>query len=558
MREIPRQEREGATIKLFDRTGATCRVFDFSALGFGHYLAESMARAFAVRFGPRTVETQSQAWRALRSLAQAIVDPGGEPLQKLPRNFLVRLRDSLARSGLGARGAQNQINISVALVEWCLRNEPRAIDSMAITLVPTLYERTQGVSRPAIAEEIVKKVLVACYEDINEVEYKLGQGRLLIERGVQPGDSEQLRAIHRLLKETDGMLPQQKIVRSRRLKKIAYEGGGLREIAEYLCLTIKQAFPFYLAILAQTGANPMALRLLTRDCVRPHSLVSSLERMVWDKSRSGREQYVDFPVSKHWSAPNLVRRLTALNADLVPLAHASEQQFLFIVNALMRRPASLITWASIHKHLDKFIAKHGLPIFDLAGFRSHVAKAHHIQGGSISAAQERLNHAEECTTSRYTPLADRASYHDQMVIGFQGRLIREARGEQPRWNKTAGGIKPAAHETIFGFRCSNPFEGRATGSVVGKLCLQFQKCATCPGALIPLDDVRVVGKILATFRHLEATGIRAKKEGWWDRYRAVYEPTYQILSKELLPAVSEVVRSKAEKYALLEILPYLE
>jgi YD repeat-containing protein len=417
--------------------------------------------------------------------------------------------------------AQARINVCVELVEWCLRNEPRVVANGVTTMVPTLYERVPQEPRPAVPEDVVKRVLAACYKDIEETERKLELGRHLGKQGAQPGDDEQAQAVHQLLIATRGKIPGRRDLNSRQTLLVD-AAGGLREVTRYLRLTAPQVFPFYLAILAQTGANPMALRKLRRDCVNPHPLVSHLERIVWDKPRAGKEQYVDFPAGKTWSAPSLVRRLVALNRTLVSAADSGDRQYLFLTQGTSASTATVLSWAYIHLLLDKFIAKHDLPSFDLAGFRTHVAKAHHVEAGSLIAAKERLNHAEVSTTVRYTPLGDRAAKHDQTMVAFQGRLVREARGEQSRWTSDGSVKKGGAHETLFGFRCSDPYEGRAPGSVAGKLCQQFQKCATCPGALIPLDDTRVVAKLLATSRHLEATGLRAKKEGWWERYCAVY------------------------------------
>lgn len=556
--EIFRQERNGVVITVFDKKGVVRRTFDFSDLGFSHSLAEAAARFFSVRYGHLRIETQSLAWRAYRNLASAVAGVAGCEIQRLPINAIPLLREELLRLRIAPRGAQCRINTCVDLVEWCLRNEPNVVYKHTSTLVPTMYQRVQPVARPEVPEDVVKRVLAACYTEIEEVERLHELGRRLWEEGVQPSDNAQVRAFHQLLVATRGKIPLQKGLESR-IKKVATQAGGLRLVTEHLRVTASQVFLFYLAILAQTGANPMALRELRRDCVLPHPLVSNLERIVWEKRRSGKEQYVDFPLPKEWSAPNLVRRLVALNAVSVPAADKSDQQYLFLFQNAVTSKAALASWANIHILLDKFIKKHGLPNFDLAGFRTNVAKAHHIQAGSIVEAKNRLNHADVSTTARYTPLTDRAVHHDQTMIQFQGRFVREARGEQSRWlNDNNKKKKGMSYETLFGFHCSDPFEGRMPGSTVGKLCLQFQQCATCPGALIPLDDVRVVAKLLATSRHLELTGDRAKKEGWWDRYRVVYEPIRLILLKELLPGVSDSVLTKAEKLVTLQFLPHLE
>ena len=557
LREIPSLECDNGIVTLRDEKGVTRRTFDFTALSFGGRLAEAAARYFSSRYGSLTIETQSIAWRSCKNLADAIESLDGRAIQRLPKDAISRLSDSLLRSGLKPKVAQTRLNICVQFVEWCLRNEPLVVVKGAIKMVPTLYERLPQESRPAVPEKLVKSVLAACYQDIEETEVKLGLGRRLLEEGVRPDDDDKTKALHEFFKATRGKLPQRKEL-CRRLTLLADAAGGLREITAYLRVTASQVFPFYLAILAQTGANPMALRKLVRGCASQHPLVSHLERIVWDKPRAGKEQYVDFPAGKIWSAPNLVRRLAALNGALVTSAHHSDRKYLFLFQKTGASTASIPSWGGFHDLLDKFIARHGLANFDLAGFRTHVGKAHHVAAGSLDAAKERLNHVEVRTTAGYTPLDDRAAVHDRKIIAFQGRLVREARGDEPRWKAGSYAKKEGGHGTLFGFRCSDPYEGRAPGSVAGKLCLQFNQCATCPGALIPLDDVRIVAKLLATSRHLEATGARAKREGWWERYSEVYGPTRRILLKELLPAVSEAVLAKAEKFVSLEILPHLE
>lgn len=532
------------------------RTFDFSHLNFSRHLAETAARFFSVRYGSRAIETQSIAWRAFNNLADAISDTNGHRIQRLPKDAIMKLREALLKRDLKPQVAQARIKVCIGLVEWCLRNAPRVVAKGVTTVVPTVYAGLPTETRPAVPEDIVKRVLAACYQEIEETESMLELGRHLGTLDAQPGD-EQARAVHQFLMATGGEIPGRKKL-NHRLIVLVDAAGGLREVTRRVRLTAPQVFPYYLALLAQTGANPMALRKLRRDCVSPHPLVSNLERVVWDKPRAGKEQYVDFPAGKTWSAPNLVRRLAALNRTLVLAADSNDRDYLFLSQGTGASTASVLSWAYIHLLLDKFITRHDLPNFDLAGFRKNVAKAHHVEAGSLMAAKERLNHAEVSTTARYTPLSDRAAKHDLTMLAFQGRLVQEARGEQSRWKSDFNVKKGEAHETLFGFRCGNPYEGRAPGSVAGNLCLQFQKCATCPGALIPLDDIRVVAKLLASSRHLESTGARAKREGWWERYLAVYEPVRRILQKELLPAISPAVLAKAEKFVSQQVLPHLE
>jgi hypothetical protein len=88
--------------------------------------------------------------------------------------------------------------------------------------------------------------------------------------------------------------------------------------------------------------------------------------------------------------------------------------------------------------------------------------------------------------------------------------------------------------------------------------LQFQKCATCPGALIPLDNVEVVGRLLSAFAALGNARERAIKEGWMLRFKAHYETTWQVLAEEILPAVSEDIKQRAMQLVDERRIPSLE
>ena len=170
----------------------------------------------------------------------------------------------------------------------------------------------------------------------------------------------------------------------------------------------------------------VALRLLARSCIEPHAVRTDLERLVWDKPRACSEQSADFPVGRAWSAPNLVRRMCALNQDLVSSARSEEAALVFIARG--KAGCRVISWQSIHDCLAEFLHRHALASFHLSDLRRAGAKLHHVAGRSIRAAKMRLNHADVGTTQRYTSAADLQAQHDHTILRFQGVLLRESRG----------------------------------------------------------------------------------------------------------------------------------
>jgi len=90
------------------------------------------------------------------------------------------------------------------------------------------------------------------------------------------------------------------------------------------------------------------------------------------------------------------------------------------------------------------------------------------------------------------------------------------------------------------------------------LCEQFYRCATCPGALIVLDDVKIIAKLLQARKDLLEAKERAVVEGWWPRYETYYLPSLRILETEIVPAIASDLRMQAEAYAVTVPVPALD
>ncbi|MGO4761343.1 hypothetical protein AB4120_02285 [Cupriavidus sp. 2KB_3] len=434
-----------------------------------------------------------------------------------------------------------------------------------LTVPPFVVVKQERISR-ALPNVLVKRILTACYQEIEQAEYRIGLGcHLRVFHGPPNPRSLLERTFRSILSfGRDGTAGQVYLLANKggSALKLASKFGGLSEVDSYLRLKIDQMFPFYLAILVQTGANPMALLQARCDCVQPHPIREDLERLIWAKPRAGREQFADFPCQKTWSAPNLVRRLAQLNEPLRSMCRPEEANALFVASSRRQSlVAAVVSWQSLHNQLNAFVQRHGLDSFSFSNFRATVARAHHLASQSIEVAQRRLSHQSPTTTALYTPASDRAREHERMIARFQGQLVTSAMKKQVNRSPDSpapAGTPSALYETVFGFACRDPLSGIAPNSVAGKTCLQFHRCASCPGALIPLDDVTVVARLVATYEELQRARARAVQEGWSIRFRALYEPTLRILGDDILPAVSDSVMARARGLANRWVLPRLE
>ncbi|EMT4912024.1 hypothetical protein AB1100_001304 [Pseudomonas aeruginosa] len=536
-------------------------LFDFGALGFHPRVASALIRGFIALHGHNTIESQRLAWREIRCFALALAKRAAQ--RPLPATCIADLAKWLQRSEYGPKAAQGCMNTICRILRWCVRNVRGTVAPHA-SLLPAQFQRPNVQARPAMDEGQLKEILRCCYADIKRTEARLARGKLM-RSGVAESEEDRLlaRVIRELLNIGGGDLPKQQAVLATRAGSSvlarARSLGGLDGISSWLYPSIHDVFPFYLAILVQTSGNPQALRLLTRSCIEPHAVRADLERLVWAKPRARREQSADFPVGREWSAPNLVRRLCALNQELVSSAWPGEGSLVFIARG--KAGCRAISWQSIHSCLAAFLQRHALAGFHLSDLRRAGAKLHHVAGGSIRAAKKRLNHAGVDTTQQYTSVADLQAQHDQTILRFQGVLLRESQGSRGRGTHTAlTGDSPAgpAMETVFGFGCKDPLAGLAAGSTRGRMCMQFYQCATCPGAIIPVDDAHVVARLLGTDEALQQAQQRSIREGWAARFEKIYGPVKAIIEQEILPLVSSAVREKADPLVDVKRLPWIE
>jgi hypothetical protein len=533
--------------------------FDFSSLQLGPPVRAALRRAIRAHFGHQGIKQQKKAFYSIGLLAKSLNSAGWAAGDKLPADVVMIFARWLDASNLGTI-AQNYLSSVTNLLRWCHRNVPNVLTKGTSFDVP-IIRYSNVVRGTPIEEESLKKILRACYEEIECAEERFARGQGIRALDGEPSDSSEQAKIRELLAVGKGELP----LRSE-LVRIDYSLygntlplGGLRGISERLWLSPTSLFPFYLAILIQASGNPEAVAFMDRSCVIDHPLRSDLEWLSWRKPRSAKEQRIEFPRGRPWSATNIARRLMALNDELVPFAKSPFQNSLFICRIHHDRSVA-VPWNLMDRDLKAFIKRHNLPNFQLKQIRRAGANLHHVAAGSIEVPKRRLNHTSARTTALYSSPSMLADQHDITIRRFQGKLVKLALESSSPLALTDTNSQPpfAGADTTFGFRCANPLGGISPESKVGELCKHFTGCATCPGAIIPLDYPPVVARLLESLTALEDAKKRSVQERWVDRYLLIYESTRLILTREILPAIHPNVLETARSLVQSCLVPYLE
>lgn len=550
-------------LEILDRHGEVRTTIDFNSLQLPYELAAVILDCFDALTGQNSVETRRQVWRCIRKFAKFLLEVESNLSLPLAPDILVRFRTWISTQSLGGATCQSHLNEVRRFLLWIYRNSESILHSNTLFNVPS-FARDEPKGLPALNREAVKKILAACYVEIDEVKNRLDQGRrILLGENLVEGEKGLHRLLNRLLAVGEGAIPTQKAlsgVEGISLKEVSYH-GGLRNLWRVIAPSPQDVFPFYLAILTQCSGNPMAIRNMSRDCTRVHPIREDRRSLVWMKERSNREQIADFSVSRPRSAPNIVSELLEINEMLVRHAIPRDKKMLFLAKG--NGQPGVPCMQMLHILLDQFIIRHDLPNFDFKQLRKAGAVLHLRVSNDIQVPRVRLNHRSSKTTVPYTMDEEIKQENDRLINRFQGELVGHSLNVnflEKKRNESCDDLAIDAKNavTIFGFGCKDPYSGMGPGATPGKMCMKFTSCATCPGAIVVLDDVRVVARLMKTSAELDNARRRATEEGWLQRFAMLYDGVKKIVDEELLGRASPTMLEAASSLVDFVSIPALE
>jgi hypothetical protein len=550
--------RDDLTVHLTDRNGKVRSTLQFHELSLSQELASAFKSAFDSLTQPLTFESRMHVWRHIKLFSKYLELSKQNLDVKIRGDILLTFRYWLAGTPSTDGYKRTVLNQISSIVVWCSRNEHDLIHGDLRTDMSRFHVVKKKREKSKLGEKEIKSILDAAYREIDEIVTRITSAWSDTPNASRSRDYS---LAHELasLQSDKSPFPKQKELSGLHpsLHRKVDKSGGLKFLSALLYPSPSDIFPFYLAILCQCSANPMAMRQLKVDCVRPHPLRPDRSRIVWSKNRSGYEQKADFSNQRSRSAPRLVENLKELTARMRPYASESDKQLLFI--GCWSGRVQVPSWQTLHCYLDDFIERHNLPKFDFKDLRIAGAELHRTTTGTILGAARRLNHREASTTSIYISDEVARDRNDIIVAEAQNELLSVIKSG----TISAKPIVPTKRsengaETVFGFKCLDPYAGIAAGSSQGALCTKFSACATCPGSIIPLDDVNIVAKLMKAMEQLVDAKKRATNQGWLERYMILYEPTRQIIERDLLPRVAEHVKEKAIAISSMHVMLTLE
>ncbi|MFM0178744.1 hypothetical protein PQR52_09775 [Paraburkholderia aspalathi] len=516
--------------------------------------------AFDLLYGIDKNPTRRAAASSLKKLSQFLTESRLENKIGFDRAILQGYHAWLdAKSQLAPSTKYANFRVIARLINFCFRNFPKSFPGGLIK-VATGFGKYQVNPVKALKRDEAEKIVDILYRELDLIESRLKFGLALMSSDRRTEEEERLFQLINLLERlaAGGPFQYTHVKGQRPLRRQVMELGGVNYISSIVYPSQRDIFVFYLLIMFQLAGNPESVLFMKYDCIRDHSLREDRVWVVWEKNRAGREQRANLPRKKEFAPPQLIQRLTQYTARLRGLTSGAKGDSLFLASSpcgiKVPRPAQM------HLLLKEFIEKHGLPKFTFAQLRKTSAVLHHQAGQSILAAKSKLNHASVATTYRYTTLEDRREAHEREIFHAQEQLITDAVSgtvSRNRLTKNSINIRGPA-DTVFGFKCNDPMGPHSQPGYPGGPCISFSRCATCPGALIPLDQPQVVAALLNSRDFLVSEQKRAAMEGWQERFAVLYGPTLHALENDLLPKVSSGVMKAAAGLLPNNALPQLE
>lgn len=541
-------------VSAVDRNGTPRTILDFRDLSFCRNIRLELRRAFLSEFGHNSLETQRQVWRCLRKFSRFSEENKTSDAAMLSSDILLRFRAWLDGQDLRSNTKQSILNVVVTIIKWLERNSSATVASGIRFDIPP-YRREPSSPRTTLSSDALRSILMACHADIENIERRIEKGKACL---LDSSLSEVAVLIKDLLRIGNGQFPSQRIIGRAKnsYSRRVIDAGGIRRLTRMISLTPVDLLPFFINVLMLTSGNPMAVLEIRRDCIRKHPLRDDIEWVVWEKRRSHGEQKIDSLTGREWALGSVIKRLLKLNEDAVAIASKAQRAALFL--CLSEHGARVPTFQMFHLWLSEFIDRHELPDFDFRDLRVATANAIYAECGDVVAVKRRLNHKSIRTTYRYLNVCEVRERNERIVHAFQGKIVLLAGEGSEADERIVAARTGRAYDTVFGFRCGDPMGGIAPGSKPGVPCPSFQRCATCPGAVVPLDDPHVVARLINTFDTLRECRSDFEKRGRSERFEVMYAPTLHVLEEQLLPRVTASVRAAALRLLPKYRLPRLE
>lgn len=518
----------------FDPLRGRPDIYDFSIFLVDERLRLEIMESFKSLTGHYVARSRRQAWRSIIKFMEFLSDSNVSADCKPGNDLLSDFYSHSKTSGILDKTIGSHYNFVRRTLIWLSENGDMEIWRDQKIGKKTIYRESKNYRANDLDSRDLKKISELCKKNVTDAKKRF----LLRERisnELEVSDFElseyEKEALRRLIEsEKLGLWTQ------REFKGKVLCHAPLRKLARFRELTYQDAVPILLLIMIQTAGNPLAIMELKTNCIEDHPFDSERCVVVWSKGRAAREQSKSFLRKGQYGVPELIKLVLEMTSPIRHLASDSDKEMLFITRNGNR--AARISVQGIHNALERFRIDNDLSKFSFADIRKAVAGVVLKNTGSVLEVASLLQHKNIRTTDLYLQGREAQEKQYENLYTYQGEMLKLS---------SVATFKIEPEETIFGFGCKDSESGAAKGSVKGQVCVQFLSCATCPNALIVIDDPNYIARILRSRNSLLDFKQRALVDSDYQvRFDSICAPILKIINDEILPSVNKKTLLEAE------------
>jgi hypothetical protein len=534
------------TAEFYDPERKRWEIYNFAMEGLDAKIAKDISGAFIELTGHYHPRSRRQAWRSTKLLCFSIIE------RKLSLDD--RCNDVLAgfakylNSGSRLKKTNgSHYNFCRRLVGWLAETSESVFWVRQIIQLFDFSREHKNSRDNDISFEELQKIVAVCKKEIAGVRRDFAVS-LAIEKGESVSHPELTEEDVEIISVLISAAREDAWTREEIRAKIGrtINSISLREFRRFRELIYRAALPVYILLLVELAANPFAIMEMEMDCCEDDPADETRFFIRWAKGRSGREQQLSFAKAGKYSVLSLIELIRSLTEPFRGLAQSGDERILFLIRT--GHVARRFCLQSLHDYLSDFREQYGFRYFTFSDLRKAVSNLIKVKK-TAKDAKNHLQHKDISTTKRFYLNGKQSQQESfERIAVYQGELIAAAlAGETENQKK---------YSTLFGFSCVDAKEGKASSSIKGMECLEFLSCATCPNALVIVDDPKFVARIIKTQMVLE----RMERDSQLSadkvmRFEAVFRPVLSIISEQIIPRISRAIIERAKQ--MLDQIPEL-
>lgn len=525
---------EDLVLRFFDSSRGRDDVYDFRKFKVDSEFVKYLAGAFKCLTGHYAARSRRQSWRSITKFLRFIKVQELAGDLKSKEQLLSDFYEYLRKDGSLNKTIGSHYNFIRRILVWLSINSDSEIFRVQIIGRFTIERESINVRDRDINLTQLKLISRICKKEVEDIRRRFGARRSL-ERNEEVSVSElsakEVESLKSLIAaEREGLWTQ------RDFKGRVLCHAPLRKLCTYKELTYRDALPIFLLILIQTAGNPISIMELSVSCVEDHPFDDSRCVVKWQKGRAGREQAKSFFRKGKYGVLELVDLLVNMTEPIRHLCGEADKSLLFITRC--GNKAERISIQGIHNALNKFRSDNSIDKFGFSDIRKAVAGALVRSGESIQNVSDLLQHKDTNTTRLYLEGREATEKKFEQLHKYQGEMLKI---------ELVNSSRDEVSETLLGFDCKDAYAGIASGSCKGEVCLEFLSCATCPNALVVIDDASSVSRIIRAQKAI----IDMKEKSILNsdlhvRFEFIYQPILRVIEDEILTRVNKSVLRKAE------------